>query len=218
MTRRLVVAVALACALATPAIARHHGSNDTTVTCNRFGCSDQINSAGRSAVKVAQRKRIDSNGASTRKSEPVVFFGGASSAAEIAKRYIGHKPSVTELKGWARETGIGAWRWGVRVYCALGVNKVLADAGIRGSGSALAASFRAWGERTNNPRPGDIAIPHRNHVAVVVGRSGDTVTVVSFNDSGHQILRREYPLRGVIYRTNRPRSTHHLAAAESPGG
>lgn len=134
--------------------------------------------------------------------EPEISFrAGVASVAAAAEQYAGKTPTVAELKAWARELGLGTWRHGLRVYCALGVNKVLAEVGMKGTGSALAASFQHWGSRTFNPQAGDVAVVGGHHVAVVVGRSAGAVEVVSFNDSGHRILRRTYPLRGVQYRT-----------------
>ena len=129
------------------------------------------------------------------------FRAGNSSIAAVAERYAGQLPDVAELKSWARETGVGAWRWGRRLYCALGVNKVLSDLGMKGTASAAVSSFYRWGSRTLNPQPGDVAIVGAQHVAIVVGRSAGGVDVVSFNDAGHRVLRRTYPLRGIQYRS-----------------
>jgi hypothetical protein len=176
MKRRLaVVALALACVIATPALARH-----------------RHHKPHHHHVAKAEPSQPATSGGS--------FFGGGSVAA-IAERYVGHTPSVAELKSWAAQTGIGTWRFGVRVYCALGVNKVLADAGRAGSGSFQARSFKRWGTQTSDPQPGDVAVKGNHHVAIVVGRTTAGVTVVSFNDAGHGIARTEYPLRGVEYRT-----------------
>lgn len=154
----------------------------------------------RSAVRSVASPRKTAHEIAAVAAEPT-FRIGQPSIALAAQQYVGMTPSVAELKAWARETGIGTWRWGQRVYCALGVNKVLADVGQRGSGSFKADSFKYWGSRTHDPQPGDIAVVGNHHVAIVVARSARGVVVVSFNDNGHRVLRREYPLRGVQYRT-----------------
>jgi hypothetical protein len=175
MTRRLaVVAIALACVVAAPAFARHR------VNHHRYA---------HSAIHRTVHRGLFSLGI------------GLSSVAAVAERYVGTVPTVAELKGWARETGIGVWRHGQRAYCALGANMVLAKAGVAGSGSYTASSFHRWGVRTHDPQAGDIAVVGNHHVAVVVGRTGSGVLVVSFNDYGHAVLKREYPLRGIDYRT-----------------
>lgn len=56
-----------------------------------------------------------------------------------------------------------------RLICAINVNAALAERGIRGTGSALAKSFLAWG-RASGPVPGAVAVYHRRgggHVAIV---------------------------------------------------
>ena len=206
-----IIATAMTTADAKP---RKHRSQEI-ITCNDRGCSDWAARrvvAERVAVKAkkySQRsyrsrvarvpaRAVDAGGS------PAVSQtsdGGNRSVVAVAERYVDTLPSVVQLKQWARETGIGTWRFGRRVYCALGANYVLARAGIKGTGSALARSFYSWGRKTNDPRPGDIAVVRRNHVAVVVDRTAHSVIAVSFNDYQHRILRRTYSLHGPQFRT-----------------
>jgi hypothetical protein len=217
MTRRLaVVAIALACMIATPAFARHQQRQDASRQVTQF-CGDRVcgyidtaadrHVAGAHARATREARRHPSDigvrRASIAPAEQSIpeFRAGNSAIAAAAERYVGSAPSVAQLRSWAHETGIGSWSWGQHVFCALGVNKVLNDVGIRGSGSFKASSFRHWGQHTYDPQPGDIAVVGSYHVAIVVARTPSSVMVVSFNDSGHAIRRVEYPLRGVQYRT-----------------
>src|ERR1700676_4151491 len=43
-----------------------------------------------------------------------------------------------------------------RLICAVNVNSALAERGIRGTGSALAMSFRTWGHSAGGPVPGAV--------------------------------------------------------------
>jgi hypothetical protein len=68
-----------------------------------------------------------------------------------------------------------------RLTCALNVGAALAERGIRGTGSARAKSYLAWG-RPSAPLPGAVAVFHRGgpkspsgHVAIVAKVEGGTV-------------------------------------------
>ncbi len=66
-----------------------------------------------------------------------------------------------------------------RLICARNVNAALAERGIKGTGSALAASFRTWG-RASGPTPGAVAFNWRRgggHVSIVAKVEGGTVYV-----------------------------------------
>lgn len=208
--QRSLIAAALALAFmasATPAVAsKANASSVVTEFCgDRYGkCFDAADAAAAKPV-VRKRAHAKNNGTTGAKAavapvaEPT-FRAGTEAVAAAAERYVGGAPSVNDLKEWARETGIGVWRFGQRLYCALGVNKALADAGIPGTASGLARSFRQWGKPTKFPQRGDIAVVGAHHVAVVVGRTAAGVEVVSFNDARHEVRRVIYPLRGVQYR------------------
>lgn len=56
-----------------------------------------------------------------------------------------------------------------RLICAVNVNAALAERGVKGTGSALAASFLRWG-RASGPVPGAVAFNYRRgggHVSLV---------------------------------------------------
>lgn len=88
-------------------------------------------------------------------------------------------------------------------WCAAVVNSALTQSGMQGTGSNMARSFLNWGNPTNEPKPGDIAVFSRGdpnaqtghvgffqgyddngHIRVLGGNQGDAVNVSSFAPSG----------------------------------
>jgi hypothetical protein len=118
----------------------------------------------------------------------VVAYGGGY-AADVAKevrrqrakkpkkpkkkvrRPVIKAPPLTLAKGAGREfdRAVTTFVRG-RLICAVNVGRLLAARGIKGTGSALAKSYLAWG-RASGPVPGAVAIFHRGrrggHVAIV---------------------------------------------------
>lgn len=93
--------------------------------------------------------------------------GGGSRAVAVAKRYLGTNPT----------------RRGRR-WCAEFMNLVERKVGRSGTGSAMAKSFRNYGRRVSNPRPGDIAVLSRRgggHVGYVMSVHGNKVKLISGN-------------------------------------
>lgn len=83
-----------------------------------------------------------------------------------------------------------------RLICAVNVNAALAERGIRGTGSALAMSFRRWGRSAGGPVPGAVILSARRgggHVAIVSRVEGGIV--YAWNASGRQRGWREIPYR-----------------------
>jgi len=88
------------------------------------------------------------------------------------------------------------------LWCATAVNKILADVGLKGTGSDWAKDFEDWG-RATKPKPGAIAVAHRKcgkpylcgHVAIVKRVKGNTVTVVSPNGGGNKVRLVTYPVK-----------------------
>lgn len=83
-----------------------------------------------------------------------------------------------------------------RLVCALNVNAALAERGIRGTGSALALSFRTWGHSAGGPVPGAVIISARRgggHVAIV--SRVENGVVYAWNATGGQSGWREIPYR-----------------------
>lgn len=127
----------------------------------------------------------------------------SSGLAQISslRRYVGTAPSIGTLQSWSRQAGVpyNAARERGRRYCAVAVNKALHDAGIKGTGSALASSFRSWGVSTR-PVPGAVAV-YPGHVAIVsrVGSDG-TVYIVGGNQGGRMVTEGAEYRRATSYR------------------
>lgn len=90
-----------------------------------------------------------------------------------------------------------------RLICAVNVNAALAERGIKGTGSALAMSFRHWGRSAGGPVPGAVILSARRgggHVAIVSRVEGGIV--YAWNASGRQRGWREikYRKRVIDYR------------------
>lgn len=124
----------------------------------------------------------------------VVFF--TTPSAHARHHPDSYRPSPKHIGAsapWLQE----AIRWvdsgprqlGVRtnLWCAAGVNKFLANVGVKGTGSDMARSFSKYG-KSSKPVPGAIAVMHRGgnsgHVAVVVRDLGTHVLTVSPNSHG----------------------------------
>lgn len=79
-------------------------------------------------------------------------------------------------------------------WCAAFVNFCLAVAEKKTTGSALSGSFRTYGTKTDDPKPGDIVVFREagergnqgfGHVGFVIGRDDDGVTVLGGNQRGN---------------------------------
>ena len=111
----------------------------------------------------------------TNGSDASPFFGKSSEVLDISKKYTHKRAPV-----WS---GDGLW-------CARYVNRVLSEAGIRGTGSDLGRSFLHWGvDTTSNPKPGDVVVLTRkgrggkSHVGFFVKFDGDRIVLHSGNTS-----------------------------------
>lgn len=107
---------------------------------------------------------------------------------EIAGSYLGQKEVVGKgsnpvILGWAQQ--FGGW---IRSYftdddipwCALFVNAVLKQAGLKGTNSLAARSFEKWGYRLDEPAVGAILVFGRNgggHVGFYVAERKDAFLV-----------------------------------------
>jgi uncharacterized protein (TIGR02594 family) len=103
-------------------------------------------------------------------------------------------------------------------WCASFVNWCLREAGLKGTGSAAAISFAAWGDRLTTPREGCITVIRQrkkgqdqatgsssgNHVAffqkiqdgriyLLGGNQGDQVKVSSFGLSSYDVIAYRWP-------------------------
>lgn len=93
-----------------------------------------------------------------------------------------------------------------RLICAVNVGVALAERGIKGTGSALAMSYRHWGRSAGGPVPGAVIVSPRRgggHVAIV-SRVVNGV-VYAWNATGGQSGWREIPYR------------HHVIDYRVPG-
>lgn len=57
-------------------------------------------------------------------------------------------------------------------WCAAAVNSSLSQAGMQGTGSPMARSFMKWGQGTDTPQPGDIAVFSRGDPKSASGHVG----------------------------------------------
>jgi hypothetical protein len=94
-------------------------------------------------------------------------------AKKKVRRPVIKAPPLTLARGVKREVEYAFQRTPFirgRLVCARNVEAALAARGIKGTGSALAKSYLAWG-RASGPVPGAVAIFHRGrrggHVAIV---------------------------------------------------
>jgi uncharacterized protein (TIGR02594 family) len=96
-------------------------------------------------------------------------------------------------------------------WCAAFVNAILAKVGVDGSGSLEAGSFLDWGQKTKDPKPGDVVVlsfnrRHRpSHVGFYVedvDRDGKRYIKVLGGNQGHGVQMAYYPVKTVLqYRT-----------------
>lgn len=99
----------------------------------------------------------------------------------------------------SRWIGKGPRDLGVRhsLWCADAINAWLRRIGLKGTGSALAASFASWGKQAK-PAPGVIAVKRRhggNHVVVVKAVHGTKIVAISPNGGGNRVRVHVYRVR-----------------------
>lgn len=89
-------------------------------------------------------------------------------------------------------------------WCSSFVNWVLRQAGISGTGSALARSWLVWGEPLHNPVPGCIAVLSREdpngwkgHVGFFLRADAGNVYLLGGNQLG-EVREHFYPLASVL--------------------
>lgn len=150
----------------------------------------------------------------TRKRLPVVRQNWRGTRMPAA-RPVAYEPYRVEaplsvLEGVKREAGRAAEEIAPtsrfiagRLICARNVNAALAARGIKGTGSALARSFLAWG-RSSGPVPGAVAIysrgsDSRNGHAAIVAFVKNGVPYV-WNPSRHGWRLQAYHKQAISYR------------------
>ena len=92
-------------------------------------------------------------------------------------------------------------------WCSSFVHWTLAGVGIRGTGSALARSWLAWGDPLETPRPGCIAVlwrddpaSWRGHVAFFLREDGDDIVLLGGNQLGTVCEQRHPRAQVLAYR------------------
>ena len=68
-------------------------------------------------------------------------------------------------------------------WCAAFVSAVFREAGVDGANSAAVSAWESWGQQTNSPQIGDVAIYPFSHVGIVVEVNDSSVCVISGNSS-----------------------------------
>ena len=140
--------------------------------------------------------------------QPVVPERVIKSAYIIARSYLGTK----EVRGkksnkiiqsfYERAVGV---IYGDQVpWCAAFVNSCLVEVGLKGTGKLNARSFMKLGEKTNNPKEGDVVVFWRGsrsswkgHVAFYVCDSGSNIKVLGGNQ-GDSVSIKKYPKYRIL--------------------
>lgn len=112
------------------------------------------------------------------------FFGGTGSGASVienASSMLGATKGKdnSQIAAYLKHAG---FKWNGEAWCAEFVNASLAKSGLKGTGSAAAASFLKWGsevDRSSGVRPGDVALMTRKggsgyHVGLLTGQTSGT--------------------------------------------
>ncbi|MBM4319980.1 MAG: TIGR02594 family protein [Deltaproteobacteria bacterium] len=93
-----------------------------------------------------------------------------------------HNPRVIEYHATTGKFNSDEVAW-----CSSFVNWVMEKAGYRGTGSALALSWKKWGKKLSKPAYGSIVVfswgGGKGHVGFIVGKSGSTLQVLGGNQS-----------------------------------
>lgn len=150
------------------------------------------------------------------------------SPAAIAERFVGkhERRDRKEIAAFiARNSTAGAIDPATVAWCAAFVNAALGAAGEDGTGSNLARSFLQWGEKTDDPKNGDVAVLKRGrskwagHVGFVAGfteRNGKQYVKILGGNQSDGVNVKEFPAEDVIgYRrsTSKPVETGEAAEA-----
>lgn len=136
-----------------------------------------------------------------------------------ARRQLGTRPSLATLQQWGREVG-SPWPLKTnRLYCAIGLNRALKQAGIQTArpNPHHVSSFRAWGVPSRVEPGAVVVISGRGlreaHVGIVTSVSGGTMRLLSWNGSGGLVTEENVSVRAVAF-ARRP--VERLAATD-PG-
>lgn len=134
-----------------------------------------------------------------------------------ARRQLGTRPSLATLQQWGREVG-SPWPLKTnRLYCAIGLNRALKQAGIQTArpNPHHVSSFRSWGVPSRVEPGAVVVISGRGlreaHVGIVTSVSGGTMRLLSWNGSGGLVTEENVSVRAVAF-ARRP--VERLAATD----
>jgi uncharacterized protein (TIGR02594 family) len=184
---RIISAAAVACAVATAACATPRVACDDRV-CREVRIervAHQAAHAIQSPVRHARARPVAHVASSSANAPPAASIGG--SLVDEARRWIG---------ATAAQLGVRRTLW-----CAAAVNKWLANLGMRGTGSDMAASFAHYGRRLSGPAVGAIAVSKRrggDHVGVVSGFAANGAPIIISGNCGGRVCESTF-MPGPIY-------------------
>jgi uncharacterized protein (TIGR02594 family) len=187
MNLRIISAAAVACAIATAACATPRVMCDDRV-CREVRIERVAHRAAptiQSPVRHARARPVAHAASSSANAPPAAPAGG--SLVDEARRWIGAS---------AAQLGVRRTLW-----CAAAVNKWLANLGMRGTGSDMAASFAHYGRRLSGPAVGAIAVSRRRgggHVGVVSGFAANGAPIVISGNCGRVVCESTF-MPGPIY-------------------
>lgn len=129
-------------------------------------------------------------------------------AACVAEQGSGANPRILEYLATCSDLEEGEAERDSTPWCSAFVNWCLAQAGIKGTNSGWARSWREWGEPIDPPRLGAIVVWARGrtspdapvvtgHVAFFVEDLGDSLLVLGGNQSDRVCIK-AYPKRGYL--------------------
>lgn len=140
--------------------------------------------------------------------------GGSTPWMNVARQYMGQREyangSNPFIEACHATTTLGSASDDVP-WCSSFVNRVMEDAGYKGTDSALADSWAKWGADVgslNNARQGDIVVIHdksgNEHVGFLVRSGNGTITLLGGNQS-NQVKESTFNLSSYnIYAIRRP--------------
>lgn len=104
-----------------------------------------------------------------------------------ASSYIGVSESThpDEVLRFLRDAGIANPSTKIP-WCSVFVSEVYSESGVSNPNSAAVNDWRTWGDATNTPQVGDIAIFNSySHIGIVTAVDGEYVTIVHGNSNAN---------------------------------
>ena len=127
----------------------------------------------------------------------------------IARGYVGistrNETDISVIDGWLESVGFHyPTNW-----CAAFVSAMFNAAGIAGANSASVSDWASWGNDTQTPIIGDVAIFTFGHVGIITEVTDTHVTVISGNSSEYEITENGAAVvtpYSIVSERNNPRS------------